>query len=307
LHCRPAIHVEAGLTLAQLQQALLQNNQFLPLDPWNGPQATIGGITAANAQGPFRTVGSIRDWIIGMKVVHVDGRTSKTGGRVVKNVTGYDLAKLYTGSLGTLAIIVEVSLKLQARFARTASAAADFPDEAAAAAAIAAIQKSPVAPVSFVWKGPANSILLRFGEHPRAVGWQLEQLPGAGWRVLEGPEEAGLWEDLRREYAALGPLVVRVPALPGSLHEIIEIYGPTAWIAHAANGIVMMAFQNPADVARVRSAYRAILEKAPREARREIPAFALTGAEYEFARKLKAEFDPEGRLNPGRHVDGERK
>ena len=68
------IHVEAGVTLGQLESALLENNQSLPLDPWNGPSATIGGIAAANAQGPFRATGTIRDWIIGMKVVDIDGR-----------------------------------------------------------------------------------------------------------------------------------------------------------------------------------------------------------------------------------------
>src|SRR5687768_3864711 len=133
------IHVEAGLTLEQLHHALLENNQFLPLDPWNGPTATIGGIAAANAQGPFRAVGSIRDWIIGMKVVEADGRISKAGGRVVKNVTGYDLQKLYTGSLGTLAIIVEVSLKLRAKFARTATAIARLENRNTAAALLASL------------------------------------------------------------------------------------------------------------------------------------------------------------------------
>src|SRR5205814_2892253 len=123
----------------QLEHALLENNQFLPLDPWNGPAATIGGITAANAQGPFRAAGTIRDWIIGMKVVEIDGRISKTGGRVVKNVTGYDLQKLYTGSLGTLAIIVEISLKLRAKFPRTATAVARLQDEDAAGACVAAV------------------------------------------------------------------------------------------------------------------------------------------------------------------------
>ena len=112
------------MTLGQLEHALLENNQFLPIDPWNGPGATIGGIVAADAQGPFRATGTIRDWIIGMKVVHADGQVSKTGGRVVKNVTGYDLARLYVGSLGTLAIIVEISLKLRAKFPKTATAIA---------------------------------------------------------------------------------------------------------------------------------------------------------------------------------------
>src|SRR5437588_1607703 len=141
------IHVEAGVTLGQLQQALLENNQFLPLDPWNGPQATIGGIAAANAQGPLRATGTIRDWIIGMKVVEVTGRVSKAGGRVVKNVTGYDLQKLYGGSLGTLAIIAEISLKLRAKFGRTATAIVQTGDTDAAAELVRSIRTSALQPI----------------------------------------------------------------------------------------------------------------------------------------------------------------
>src|SRR4029077_649280 len=114
-------------------RTLGENNQMLPLDPWNGPAATIGGIAAAKAQGPLLPTGTIRDWIIGMRVVHVDGRMSKTGGRVVKNVTGYDLAKLYTGSLGSRAVITEISFKLRAQFPKTATAVAHVERFSAAA------------------------------------------------------------------------------------------------------------------------------------------------------------------------------
>src|SRR4029078_9117362 len=116
--------------------------QFLRVDTWNGPSATIGAIAAANAQGPYRAIGTIRDWIIGMKVVHADGRVSKTGGRVVKNVTGYDLARLYVGSLGTLAIIVEISLKLRAKFPKTATATTTCEGETQANALLTAIRRS---------------------------------------------------------------------------------------------------------------------------------------------------------------------
>jgi glycolate oxidase FAD binding subunit len=119
----------------------MENNQFLPMDPWNGPGATLGGIVAADAQGPLRATGTIRDWIIGMKVVHATAKISKTGGRVVKNVTGYDLARLYVGSLGTLAIIVEISLKLRAKFPKTATAIAGCETAAGAKALIAAIRE----------------------------------------------------------------------------------------------------------------------------------------------------------------------
>ncbi len=137
------IHVEAGATLGQIQSALAPNKQALPLDPWNGPSATIGGIAAANAQGPMRAIGGIRDWIIGMTVIHVDGRVSKTGGRVVKNVTGYDLAKLYTGSLGSLTVIAEISFKLKAQFPKTSTAIAEFENLQAALAVLGQNSKEP--------------------------------------------------------------------------------------------------------------------------------------------------------------------
>ncbi len=300
------IHVEAGVTLQRLEHTLLENNQFLPLDPFNGPEATIGGIAAANAQGPFRAVGTIRDWIIGMRVVEVDGRVSKAGGRVVKNVTGYDLQKLYTGSLGTLAIIVEISLKLRAKFARTATVVARFGDLDSAAACVAALRKGPLQPISCEWAGPENEIWLRFGEHPRAVDWQLKNLPGADWQLLEGTGENAAWDRLRDRYNAFDPIVVRAIGLPTAVREIIEEYRPTAWIAHALNGIVLMQLSSPQEIARIRQRFRVVIEKAPLAVRREIPTFGLNDAEYDLMKKMKDAFDPQGRLNPGRHVDGER-
>ena len=300
------IHVEAGVTLEQVEHTLLENNQFLPLDPWNGPTATMGGIAAANSQGPFRAVGTIRDWVIGMKVVEIDGRISKAGGRVVKNVTGYDLQKLYTGSLGTLAIITEISLKLRAKFARTATAIARFADVQSAAACIAVIRKSPLQPVSCEWFGPDNEVWLRFGEDPRAVDWQLKNLPAADWKVVEGPDEIAAWERLRSRFLALGPIVLRVIGLPTLVREIIEEYRPAAWVAHALNGIVLMQIESGTEVSRVRSKYRAVIEKAPLAVRREVATFGLNDSEYDLMKRMKHAFDPEGRLNPGRHVDGER-
>jgi glycolate oxidase FAD binding subunit len=302
------IHVEAGVTLEQLQAALMENKQFLPLDPWNGPKATVGGIAAANAQGPFRAAGTIRDWIIGMKVVEVTGRVSKAGGRVVKNVTGYDLHKLYTGSLGTLAIIAEISLKLRANFERTATAVGRFADIASASECIGSLRKSTLQPVSCEWIGPENEVWLRFGEHPRAVDWQLKNLPRfADWVISEGAEEHAVWERLRSRFNAFEPIVVRVVGLPTQVREIIEAYRPAEWIAHALNGIVLMRLASEADVSRIREKYRVVIEKAPMEVRGRIPTFGLTQPEYELMKKMKDAFDPEGRLNPGRHVDGERR
>ena len=105
--------VEAGITLKSLQDELAREGQFLPLEAPLASRATIGGILAANSSGPSRLAyGTARDWLIGISVVNPDGAITRSGGRVVKNVSGYDLNKLYVGSLGTLGIIVEATFKL---------------------------------------------------------------------------------------------------------------------------------------------------------------------------------------------------
>jgi glycolate oxidase FAD binding subunit len=107
-------HVEAGITLAELQAKLATKGQRLALDPSDAQQATIGGILASNASGPKRLrYGTARDMVIGLRVVQASGEIARSGGNVVKNVAGYDLNKLYIGSLGTLGIIVEANFKLQ--------------------------------------------------------------------------------------------------------------------------------------------------------------------------------------------------
>ncbi len=106
-------HVEAGLTLAALQAHLANEGQWLALDPPDAAQATIGGLLASNASGPKRLrYGSARDLVIGLHVVQANGDVSRSGGRVVKNVAGYDLNKLFIGSFGTLGIIVDANFKL---------------------------------------------------------------------------------------------------------------------------------------------------------------------------------------------------
>ncbi len=105
--------VQAGLRLADLQASLSRHGQFLALDPSAAATTTVGGIVAANLNGPRRLLyGSARDLLLGSAVISLDGKRTKAGGRVVKNVTGYDLNKLYIGSLGTLAVIVELTWKV---------------------------------------------------------------------------------------------------------------------------------------------------------------------------------------------------
>src|SRR5947209_8418847 len=107
------VTAQAGISFGALQKDLLCQNQTLPVDPPLADQATLGGMVAVGISGPLQQLfGSLRDKVLGMKVVHPDGTITKAGGKVVKNVAGYDLCKLYTGSLGTLAVIVEVTLRV---------------------------------------------------------------------------------------------------------------------------------------------------------------------------------------------------
>jgi glycolate oxidase FAD binding subunit len=107
------VTVEAGMNLAALQQSLKSKKQFLPLDPVNAENRTLGGIVSANSSGPWRLrYGVCRDLVLGLKVVQPDGTVIRTGGKTVKNVAGYDLSKLFIGSIGTLGVITEITFKL---------------------------------------------------------------------------------------------------------------------------------------------------------------------------------------------------
>ena len=120
--------MDAGVTLNTLQQELARQGQFLPLEAPLADRATIGGILASNASGPMRSsYGLAREWLLGITVVTASGVEIKAGGKVVKNVTGYDLNKLFVGSLGTLGVIVEATFKLAPLAPRSGVLLAAFP------------------------------------------------------------------------------------------------------------------------------------------------------------------------------------
>jgi hypothetical protein len=168
-----------------------------------------------------------------------------------------------------------------------------------------ALRKSPLQPIACEFVGPKHAVWLRFGEHPRAVEMQLAQLPSASWKVYEGTEEAAAWERLRAVYAAMGPILLRVVGKPTDIPGIIDAYGPQSWIAHAMNGIVLMTLGDMQSVEGVRRKYPAIVERAPREIRRRLGTFGVQGSVKRLMMDMKRTYDPERRLNPGRHIDGE--
>ncbi|HET6317935.1 MAG TPA: FAD-binding oxidoreductase, partial [Chloroflexota bacterium] len=156
--------VEAGMQFRDLQAALGKHGQFLALDPAVEPHATIGGIIATNASGPLRfSYGSARDLVIGTRVANADGTVTRAGGRVVKNVAGYDLNKLHIGALGTLGIIVELSFKLAPIPPSLATVVGQFSTLQGVADAVGAVLHSPLSPLAIEVLGDTKQLVFRIG------------------------------------------------------------------------------------------------------------------------------------------------
>jgi glycolate oxidase FAD binding subunit len=204
------VSVRAGTTLQELQEILKRENQFLPIDPPCPDRATLGGLLATNASGPLRfRYSTLRDMLLGIKVVHADGTRTQAGGKLVKNVTGYDMGKLYAGSLGTLGIISEMTFKVQPTPEAVATAIVSYPSlpavlEAAQnlleadlmPEALEALNGTAFAAVSGAAPQSGWVLLARLGETDAAVRWQLDRLreltPADGGTTLNvlGPDES---------------------------------------------------------------------------------------------------------------------
>ena len=175
---------------------------------------------------------------------------------------------------------------------------------AAAAETIRTIHGGGSNPISLVWTGSENWLYVRFGEHTRAVDWQLDQLPG-DWERFDAGAERAVWDQVRDFHERMGEIVVRVVTVPSRIEELLARFQPSAWLAHAATGTILMATE--ADrIPILREQFPTIIERAPVEVRRRVPTFGLDDADYGLMSQIKTAFDPDRRLNPGRHVDGER-
>jgi glycolate oxidase FAD binding subunit len=162
------VSVEPGMTFGALQQMLAERRLWLPLDPAGGQRATIGGILAANSAGPLRLrYGGPRDMVLGMKIATTEGKIVKTGGRVVKNVAGYDLAKLLIGSHGTLGVIVEATFKLYPQISMRATWAIEVDSLAAACEFRRRLLASHLRPLRAVLLNAAARAWLESGDTKR--------------------------------------------------------------------------------------------------------------------------------------------
>ncbi len=329
------ISVGAGMTLAALDATLAANGQMLPLDAPLPAQATVGGLLATAMDGPRRLAyGTARDLLIGVSVVEATGRPSKAGGMVVKNVSGFDMMKLYLGSLGTLAIIVSANFKLLPRPRATGAISCRFADPAGAFALAEAIASSQLTPAAVEYhegwgEGPAVSLEVRAEGLPAAVARHLRDLEAmaaaAGATSVHllhdgDPEVQQLWASYNDhpQTLELAPdeLVTRLSCLPGELGAALgEARGLAARhglalkiSARALSGVAYLRLRGPAEGARAWHA--ALLEGrpllavlgAPPALAAELPVWGRPPANLELMRRIKAEFDPENQLNPGRYV-----
>ncbi len=236
--------VQAGIRLAKLQEVLAAENQFLPLDPPNRETATIGGILAANSSGPLRAAyGTARDQLIGIRVAHPEGIVTKAGGKVVKNVTGYDLDKLYTGSLGTLGVIVEANFKLQPLPAVQKSVLAVM-SATAAGRAIDALADSVLVPNSVeLFDSDAlnhissmrvpdgeRGLLVRFGGNSKAVDRQVRDTKSICSEAVElevftGKQQERIWNDvceMQVQAAAGGAAICKISVLSSEVPRVFD-------------------------------------------------------------------------------------
>lgn len=241
--------IPAGMTLAAANRALSGERQWLPLDPLTGDDGTIGGLVAANDSGPRRQgFGNPRDLIIGVQVALTTGVVAQSGGRVVKNVAGYDLARLFCGSRGSLGLVTSVTFKLAPQPPASLTLACRYDTLDAAARGALALSRSPLTPSCLEVTGPEPLLLVRFETTPSSAARMAEAaaaLLGAGPDVpmLQQEDEVQAWRVHRERFlgapviAKLSVLPVRMPALLSDLTRT----GVTAISARAALGVVDVA------------------------------------------------------------------
>lgn len=323
--------VEAGAALEAFNLAARANNQFIPLDSFGDPASTLGAIVATSAAGPMRCAyGTPRDWVIGMRVVQADGQITKAGGKVVKNVAGYDLCKLYTGSFGTLGIIGELSFKLRALpsaerslafFGRTHRELSDIAgrilDSDVSPTALEMVSNGSTIPDGA--SGPA--MVVRFLNDPEAIDVQsadaVRLAGGDATVMLDAVDSTQFWTEYRQiEVSPDWHHSLRVTTLPSQISEAIadveRLLPDSVWRAHAANGIVRVFSSGILEMAAVRELRRlsearsgaVTILRAPDELKGAIDVWGDVGATAHLMRQLKQKFDGKGLLNAGRFAAG---
>jgi glycolate dehydrogenase FAD-binding subunit len=334
------LSARSGTPLAEIEALLDENNQQLGFEPLDyGPllggeagQGTIGGVIAANLSGPRRVkAGAARDHFLGVTAVTGRGDTIKSGGRVVKNVTGSDLCKLFAGSWGTLAAMTDVTIKVLPKAETEASVLIQGLDDARACAAMAAAMGSPydVSGAAHLpdhvasWfdglpKAEATTAL-RLEGHAPSVAHRKDTLAAlmksfGPVAILDEEPSRALWRSVRQVKPFTGAAarerpLWRVSTAPARGHELLAAITPAAQMFYDwAGGLIWVAmpFAEEPDAAAVRGAVaeiggHATLVRAPAALRAALDVFAPEPAGLAaLSKRVKESFDPKGVLNPGR-------
>jgi glycolate oxidase FAD binding subunit len=331
------ITVEAGITLSAVQDVLGGQNQRLLIEAPHPDRATLGGIYATNTCGPRRFgAGRPRDQVIGVSFVTSDGAQVKGGGRVVKNVAGYDFPRLLTGSMGTLGVISQLTLKVRPRPEASAVVWLPFPGGEGLGKALDSLNTSGTRPIALELLNAAAArvagaplglpsddpvLALGFEDNAPSVAWQLSQLRTELGRhdavVREGTDSESLWSALTEFQAAeLGPVTLVASLRPSSVAVFVQQFDLDRWAvqAHAGNGIVRAhALGSPGleeiapEVDRlraeaVRDGGNLTLSRCPAAWKDRLRVWGEPRPDWSIAERIKKALDPLGVMNPGRFV-----
>jgi glycolate oxidase FAD binding subunit len=305
--------VEAGCPWASMQSALAQHGQYVALDPLWPERATVGGIVATNDSGALRLkYGGLRDLIIGMTIVLADGTVAHTGGKVVKNVAGYDLHKLMIGAFGTLGVITSVNFRLHSIPRCTQSFTFSTPTAEPLGEWMLKLLHEQLSTLSIQLRGTAEGFhldiqLASLPEVLRAQADLLESL--ARIEGLSGRgADAAVWDARQQQFAP--DLVCKATMLPSEVAVFAErVRGLGGESVTQATGIMIAGF--PAAAAERLPQLRRELEEASgslvvlkQPAERKIDCWGTPPDSLPLMREIKRRFDPHGILNPGRFLGG---
>jgi len=307
--------LEPGVPLAKAQEAFAGEGQMLSLDPPDGG-ATIGGIVASGDSGPLRSrYGAARDLVLGMTVALSDGTVARSGGKVIKNVAGYDLAKLFSGSLGTLGAILELSVRLHPLARATATAAAGSNDPVELGRAALALSHSPLEHMGLDLRygGGDGAVLMRFGgaEAMKQAEAAVRALGEAGSEGTVVEDDGEAWERQREGQRSPDGIVLRVSALQTELPRVMRAADAVGarLVARVPLGLCWLRIDErpPEEAAqavdRLRSElspFACTLLDAPVTLRGKIDSWGPRDpGTVELMRRVKERFDPAGVCNPG--------